>query len=59
MTMRVIECNICGEPLAAATDDELLGRLRSHMESVHGDTEFDEDEARRTIAGEAYDAGDS
>ena len=23
MTKRVIECNICGEPLSAATDDEL------------------------------------
>ncbi len=28
MTMRTIECNTCGEPLAAAKDEELLGRLR-------------------------------
>jgi predicted small metal-binding protein len=59
MSKRVTECNICGEPLAAATDEELLGRLRSHMESVHPDAPFDEDEARRTIANEAYDAADS
>lgn len=59
MTKRVVECNICGEPLAAATDDELLGRLRSHLQSVHSDAGYDEDQARQMIAGEAYDAADS
>ena len=59
MSQRVIECNVCGEPLAAATDDELLRRLRDHTESEHSDTEFDEDHARETIASEAYDATDS
>jgi predicted small metal-binding protein len=59
MSKRVIECNICGEPLAAATDEELLGRLRSHMESVHPEASFDEDKIRQTIADEAYEAADS
>jgi predicted small metal-binding protein len=59
MSMRVIECNTCGEPLAAATDDELLRRMRDHMASEHESAGFDEDEARETIASEAYDATDS
>ncbi|MBV9918268.1 MAG: hypothetical protein JO153_17335 [Solirubrobacterales bacterium] len=59
MTMRVVECNICGEPLAAATDDELLGRLRAHVESEHSSAPLDEHQARETIAREAYDASDS
>jgi predicted small metal-binding protein len=59
--MRVVECNICGEPLAAATDDELVRRLRAHTEAEHGSAagEFDEERARETIAEEAYDASDS
>jgi predicted small metal-binding protein len=59
MTKRVIECNACGEPLAAATDEELLGQMRQHYERVHPDTSLDEDEARETIAEEAYDAADA
>jgi hypothetical protein len=59
MTKRVLECNTCGEPLAAATDDELLAQMRRHQESVHPDVDFDEDRARETIAREAYDAADS
>lgn len=59
VTKRVVECNICGEPLAAAADDELLGRLRSHMESVHPDAEYDDERGRRMIADEAYEASDS
>jgi predicted small metal-binding protein len=59
MTKRVLECNECGEPLAAATDDELLGQMRRHAEAEHGHTEFDEERARATIASDAYDAGDS
>jgi predicted small metal-binding protein len=57
--MRVVECNICGEPLAAATDDELLERLRDHIESVHDPSDWDEERAREMIAGEAYSATDS
>jgi predicted small metal-binding protein len=59
MTMRVVECNICGEPLAAATDEELLRRLRDHYEADHESTAFDEAAARETIAEEAYNATDS
>ena len=59
MTKRVIECNVCGEPLAAATDEELLGQMRQHYAREHPDASLDEQEARETIAQEAYDAADS
>jgi hypothetical protein len=59
MSMRVVECNICGEALSGATDDELLRRLHAHMESEHSSEAFDEAAARDTIANEAYDASDS
>jgi predicted small metal-binding protein len=59
VTKRVIECNTCGEPLAAATDDELARQLCKHMESEHEGSEVDEVQARELIAHEAYDAGDS
>lgn len=59
MSMRVMECNICGEPLAGATDEELLRRVREHTEAEHASSGFDEDQARETIASEAYDASDS
>jgi predicted small metal-binding protein len=57
--MRVLECNICGEPLAAATDDELSRRLGDHMEAEHPSSPFDEERSREQIAAEAYDASDS
>ncbi|MBV9604162.1 MAG: DUF1059 domain-containing protein [Solirubrobacterales bacterium] len=59
MTKRVIECNICGEPLSAATDDELLGQVVQHIESEHPDSGVDEEQAREMITREAYDAGDA
>jgi len=59
MSMRVIECNICGETLVAANDEELLGRLRAHMDGEHSSTEFDEGHARAMVANEAYEASDS
>ena len=59
MSKRVLECNVCGEPLAAANDDELLSQLRSHYEAEHPESDVDEAEARETIAREAYDAGDA
>jgi predicted small metal-binding protein len=60
MTKRVIECNVCGEPLSAATDDELLRQMQAHHESEHGDeSSLGEEEARETIAREAYDAADA
>jgi hypothetical protein len=54
---RVIECNVCGEPLSAATDDELLGQVEKHYESEHDP--LDDEQAREMIAREAYDAGDA
>jgi predicted small metal-binding protein len=59
MSMRVVECNICGEPLAAANDEEVLRRLRDHFESEHSAESFNEQQARETVAREAYDATDS
>jgi predicted small metal-binding protein len=59
MTKRVIECNTCGEPLAAATDDELLRQLHEHHAREHPEAPLDEEEAREMIASEAYDAGDA
>jgi ribose 5-phosphate isomerase B len=58
-TKRMVECNLCGEPLAAATDEELRGRVRSHMQSVHPEAALDEESERRMIADEAYDAADA
>jgi hypothetical protein len=59
MSKRVIECNICGEPLAAATDDELARVLRTHIDAEHEGSPVDEAQAREMIAAEAYEAGDS
>jgi len=59
MSMRVLECNICGETLAAANDEELLRRLRDHVEAEHSASDYDEAAARETIASEAYNATDS
>jgi predicted small metal-binding protein len=57
--MRVLECDICGEVVNAASDDELAGRLREHAERVHPDSVPDEDAARRLVADSAYEAQDS
>ena len=57
--MRVLECNICGETLAAANDDELLQRLRAHTQEEHADSGYDEEQARKTVEAEAYSASDS
>ena len=59
MSMRVVECNLCGETLAAANDDELLRRLRGHMEGEHPESAFEEQQGRDMVASEAYDASDS
>jgi predicted small metal-binding protein len=59
MSLRVVECNVCGEALAAANDEELLRRMQTHSEADHSDSEWDEDSARKTIEAEAYDASDS
>ena len=57
--MRVMECNVCGETLVAATDQELERRLLSHCEAEHPTAGYDDARARELIANEAYDASDS
>jgi predicted small metal-binding protein len=59
MTKRVIECNICGEPLSAANDEELLRQVQQHQESEHAESPFDEKQGREMISREAYDASDA
>ena len=56
--MRVVECNICGETISAASDEELAGRVTQHLESEH-DEEPDADEIQAMVAEEAYEATDS
>ncbi|MEA2198068.1 MAG: hypothetical protein QOJ25_2119 [Solirubrobacteraceae bacterium] len=57
--MRVIECNICGHVVTAATDEELVQRLLEHIAAEHPDAALDEEAALDLVAAEAYDAMDS
>jgi hypothetical protein len=57
--MRVIECNVCGEALSAANDDELRACLIRHMESEHPGVGFDDATAAKTVQEQAYAASDS
>ncbi len=59
MSMRVVECNVCGETLSAANDDELERRLQQHMESTHPSVSYEAESGRETISREAYTASDS
>ena len=56
--MRVVECDICGEPITANDDEGLLARLKDHLSEEH-DEAPGEDEIQQTIDREAYDAVDS
>jgi predicted small metal-binding protein len=56
--VRVVECNICGEAISAANDDELVGRVRAHLESEH-DEAPDSTDVESMVSAEAYDAMDS
>ena len=56
--MRVVECDICGETISAADDEELAGRVREHLASVH-DERPDNEQVETMIREEAYDAMDS
>jgi predicted small metal-binding protein len=56
--MRVVECNICGETISAAGDEELVARVTEHLESEH-DEEPDADDIQAMVAEQAYDAMDS
>jgi predicted small metal-binding protein len=55
----VIECNVCGHVVVAATDEELVKRLLEHMAADHPDAVLDEAAARDLVASEAYEATDS
>jgi predicted small metal-binding protein len=56
--MRVIDCS-CGETLQAANDDDLVNRVRAHVEEAHPDMQLDEQQARQMVSDQAYDASDS
>ena len=56
--MRVIECDECGETLQAASDEELVRNLGSHLRVEH-DLEMGEEELTELVEGEAYEAMDS
>jgi predicted small metal-binding protein len=57
--MRVIECNECGETISAASDEELVGRLSTHLNQEHDVGEPDEEELTELVEAEAYEAMDS
>ena len=56
--MRVVECNICGEAISAASDDELVGRVRDHLASEH-DEQPGDGQIESMVSEEAYEATDS
>jgi hypothetical protein len=56
--MRVIECDICGELISAANDEELRDAARRHYEARHPDAAPSEDRLETVVAA-AYDAMDS
>jgi predicted small metal-binding protein len=56
--MRVIDC-ACGETLQAANDDDLVNRVREHVDEAHPDMQLDEQQARQMVAEQAYSASDS
>ncbi len=57
--MRVIECNLCGEVLQAANDDDLVGAAMGHFNERHADAGMDEPRMRDMVERDAYDATDS
>lgn len=59
VSMRTIECNVCGEPLTGHDDEALVRRLVEHVTRAHPDARYDEDLARREVAEEAYTASDN
>jgi predicted small metal-binding protein len=56
--MRVVECNICGETISADSDEELTGRLGSHLSAEH-DEGLGPEELDELVESEAYEASDS
>ena len=56
--MQVIECNVCGETLQAAGNEELVRILGAHLDAEHG-IDSDEEELTELVESEAYEAMDS
>jgi len=56
--MRVIDCE-CGEVVQAANDDDLVPRVREHLESDHPEADSSDGAARRLVSERAYTATDS
>jgi hypothetical protein len=60
MTMRTLECNVCGEPLTGHDDEALAQRLVAHHADAHADAPpLDEESARQQVSEEAYSASDN
>ena len=55
--MKVLECNVCGETLSAANDEELVACVERHYSDRH--ESIDAADARELVAGKAYEATDS
>ena len=56
--MRVIDCE-CGAVVQAANDDELVRRVRAHVDEEHPDMSLDDEDAERLVAERAYTATDA
>jgi predicted small metal-binding protein len=56
---QTIECNLCGEPLSAANNEELVAQIQEHYAREHRENAIEEAQARELIAREAYEAGDA
>jgi predicted small metal-binding protein len=56
---QTIECNLCGEPLSAANNTELVAQLQEHYAREHRENAIEESQARELIEREAYEAGDA
>jgi predicted small metal-binding protein len=56
---RTIECNLCGEPLSAANNDELVAQIQEHYAREHRENAIEEAQTRELVEREAYDAGDA
>ena len=57
--MRVIECNFCGQLLAAGDDGELVQVAMRHMSADHEEAQVGEDQVRGMVERDAYTATDA
>jgi predicted small metal-binding protein len=56
--VRVIDCD-CGHTILAATDEELFAVVREHLHTEHPEMGLGDEELRRLVREQAYDATDS